>query len=227
METQKKKIDPLLFLVLAVAVINTVIAIATKQNFFLVLPLYISIIIMFMQAKVNRFAFILGSINSIYYGVLNLVIYKVFASAMQCFLVSCPIQLMTFIRWNKRPYGNSTVLRKMSNRARVLVALGCAIICIGTVFVLNTLGSSNTILDSIVTVLAILVSILMLLSYSEYAFLNVVTCALNTALHFSIFLQGSTEMLCYVIYDVYSTLCCVLAAITATRLLREQQNIKD
>lgn len=222
MQNTKKKIQPLVFLVVLVAVAMTVITIINKQSFFLVLPLYVSIIIMFMQAKVNRFAFILGSINSIYYGVLNLVIYKVFASAMQCFLVSCPIQLMTFIRWNKKPYGNSTVLRKMSNKARALVALGCVIICIGAVFVLNALGSTNTMLDSIVTVLAILVSILMLLSYSEYAFLNIVTCALNTALHFSIFLQGSTEMLCYVIYDIYSTICCVLAAITATRLLKQQ-----
>jgi len=227
MQKTKKKIQPLVFLVVLVAVAMTVITIINKQSFFLVLPLYVSIIIMFMQAKVNRFAFILGSINSIYYGVLNLVIYKVFASAMQCFLVSCPIQLMTFIRWNKRPYGNSTILRKMSNRARVLVALGCAIICTGAVFVLNTLGSSNTILDSIVTVLAILVSILMLLSYSEYAFLNIVTCALSTVLHFMLFLQGNSEMLCYVIYDIYSTLCCVLAAITATRLLKEQQKLKE
>ena len=105
-----------------------------NQKFLMILPLYNSLIIATLQSKVNRYSNLLGSMNSLLYGFVY-VYYNLYASALSAFLFSFPMQLITFIRWNKNKWEHSTVLRKMNWKQRSLVAVGY-VIALGAMWVL-------------------------------------------------------------------------------------------
>ena len=91
-------------------ILITISGIYYKQNFLRILPLYNSLIIALLQSRVNRYSNLLGSINSILYAAVYFY-YGLLASAFQALLFSFPMQLITFIRWNKNKWEKSTVLR--------------------------------------------------------------------------------------------------------------------
>ena len=64
------KKDIAIYIMMAVTGISiTVAGIVFDQSFLRILPLYVSLIISTLQTKVNRFALLLGGVNSILYGV--------------------------------------------------------------------------------------------------------------------------------------------------------------
>jgi hypothetical protein len=67
------------------------------------LPLLISLFIMFFQAEANRYSFIAGGANALFY---TYVYFQVglYASAVSALFFSFPIQILTFISWNKHSY---------------------------------------------------------------------------------------------------------------------------
>ena len=77
-------------------VLITIAGVYYKQDFLRILPLYISLIIASLQSRVNRYASLLGSINSLLYGAVY-IFYGIYASAISAFLFSFPIQMLTFI----------------------------------------------------------------------------------------------------------------------------------
>ena len=111
MKTKKELIIPILMG--CTAVLITAAGLYYRQKFLLIIPLYFSLIIGLLQSRVNRFASLIGSANSILYGVVY-IYYNIYGSALSAFLFSCPIQLLTFIRWNKNKSGESTKLRRMT-----------------------------------------------------------------------------------------------------------------
>ena len=105
------------------AVLITASGIYYKQNFLRILPLYVSLVIALLQSRVNRYASMLGSVNSLLYGAVYFY-YNLYGSALSAIFFSCPIQVLTFIRWNKHKSGNSTVLRKMTPKQMILIGTG-------------------------------------------------------------------------------------------------------
>ena len=103
------------------AVLITIAGIYYKQHPLHILPLYVSLVIGALQAKANRFASLLGGINSILYAIVYLYL-GLYASALYAILFSCPVQLVTFVRWNQK-YGSSTVFRKMTSKQRIVVSV--------------------------------------------------------------------------------------------------------
>ena len=59
----------IIFLMVCTAVLITVSSVMTDQSFLRVMPLYVSLFIALLQSRVNRFASLLGSVNSIVYGI--------------------------------------------------------------------------------------------------------------------------------------------------------------
>ncbi|MBQ4604555.1 MAG: nicotinamide mononucleotide transporter, partial [Clostridia bacterium] len=120
---KNSKKDIFIFILMGItAILITVAGIYFHQSFLRILPLYISLIVGLLQSRINRYASLLGSINSLLYGAVYFY-YGLYGSVFSAILFSFPIQLLTFIRWNKNKWNNSTMLRKLTAKQRVLMAL--------------------------------------------------------------------------------------------------------
>ncbi|MBO5858618.1 MAG: nicotinamide mononucleotide transporter [Clostridia bacterium] len=216
------KKDIAVYVMMAVTGISiTVAGIVFDQSFLRILPLYVSLVISTLQTKVNRFALLLGGVNSILYGVVY-IYYKLYGAAFSALLFSCPIQLITFIRWNKNKRGNSTELRRMTNKQRILLFAGIAVLTVGMVVVLPLLGSEYVLLDSITTLLGIAIYFLTMFAFVEYTTLMIINCTLGTVLYITM-LKDSPDTSTYLIYSVYSLICVVFAFFEARKLYAQQQ----
>ncbi len=210
-----------LLLMLLCAVGITVTTVIFKQSWLRVGPMYVSLVISVMQARAIRFAPLLGGFNAIWHGVVALH-YGLVANAMSCFLFSSPLQLITFLRWQKRKYGASTVFRKLSLRWRGIIALAFAVAWVIVAFVLNKVESSHQILDNTSTLLGILVAFLTMFSFIEFAPLQVVSGLIGTWLTLMV-IRDQPEYTPTLIYNLYSTFCVTLGCFSVMKLYKEQK----
>ena len=84
-------------LIAITAVAITVAAVLTGCPIYRIVPLYVSLFVMYLQTKASRFSFLLGGCNAAYYaavyaflGLSGLALYSV--------LVASPIQMVAYIR---------------------------------------------------------------------------------------------------------------------------------
>ena len=84
---------------------------------------------MLLQARVSRYAFLVGGLNSILYTGAYLLM-GLYTTAAYTFLTSFPLQMITFINRNKKTKAGVTELRKMRWHVRGLIALGFLLICL-------------------------------------------------------------------------------------------------
>lgn len=199
------------------------VAIMVKQKFFMTLPLLVSIFIMLLQTEVNRYAFLMGGINSIIYAVAYAYI-GTYASAWYSFLFSFPLQIITFINWNKHTYKNSAVLKSLSARMYIAIAIMFAL-CWSSVFLyLFRQGNSYAMLDSASSLLGVLGTFLSMFAYKEYPYINAVGGLITIFLN----VQVSMNDICrlpYLIFSIYSFVCVVIATININKLYKEQRGI--
>ena len=188
----------------------------------MVVPLYVSLFISLLQTRINRYAPLIGGLNSILYFVVYM--YSgIPATAFYALLFSCPLQIITFIRWTKNKRGSSTLLHKMTPKIRLLVALAFAVTW-GIVFAVSYLsGSSFAILDTTSSMLGILTSFLTMFAFIEYTVLQLVGGVTSISLYINMITSGRIEQTPFLVYSVYSLICICLAVIRARRLYNEQQ----
>lgn len=203
------------------AILITIAGIYYKQSFFRILPLYISLVIGLLQSRVNRYANLIGSMNSLLYGVVYFY-YNLYGSLFSAVLFSFPIQLLTFIRWNKNKWEHSTMLRKLSIKHRILLAIGYLIALAVMWFVLPLIGSEYVFLDSVTNILGIIIYFLTMFAYVEYTFLMIINGVIGIILYITM-IQDSPETVTFLIYSVYSFICIVFAFFQAKKLYDSQQ----
>jgi len=227
-ETKKEKSkmskrDIFIFVLMGcTAVLITAAGIYFKQDFLNILPLYISLIIGMLQSRVNRYASLMGSINSLLYGAVY-VYYNLYGSAFSAILFSCPIQLLTFIRWNKNKWEHSTKLRKLSGKQRLLIMAGFVAALVAMWIILPLIGSQYVFLDSLTNLLGILIYFLTMFAYVEYTFLMIINGIIGISLYITM-LPETPEMTTYLIFSVYSFICIVFAFLKARKLYDSQQS---
>ena len=208
----------LLMLVIAAGI--TVTGIIFKQDFWRMIPLYVSLFIAFMNSRVNRYAPLVGGLNSILYALVYLS-YGLYSSAAYAFFVSMTLQMITFIRWNKRPLGNSTELRRLKAWQMItsvsLLAVGYVCLCFITKNV-----SQYFLLDNVITALGILVTVLRMLSYIEFTYFNVFVEIFSVILYI-LMLKNNPEQSTYLIFSAYSLVCTVVAVIFAERNMKREE----
>lgn len=207
------------------AVMITAAAIYNKQDFLQILPLYVSLIIGMLQSRVSRFASLLGSINSIFYAAVYF-IFNIYGSAFSALFFSCPIQILTFIRWNKHKRGGSTELRQMTAKQRIFLLLGFAAVLVATWFVLPLLGSEYVFLDSATTLLGIVIYFMTMFAYVEYTALMLINGVIGIALYIQM-LGDKPEIATHLIFSVYSLICIIFAFFEARKLYKNQQAEKE
>ena len=199
----------------------TVAGIYYKQKFFLFMPLYISIVIGLLQSRVSRYSCLLGSANSILYGVVYFY-YKIYASAISAVLFSCPIQLITFIRWNKNKRGNSTKLNKLKPKYKLLLLAGYVVALVLMWFLLPLIGSEYVFLDSATNLLGIIIYFLTMFAFVEYTSCMLVNGLITISLYITM-LESSPDILTHLIFSVYSFICITFAFFEARKLYKLQQ----
>lgn len=224
-QAQKRKMSKkditVFILMICTAVLITVSSIVYKQNFLRILPLYVSLFIALLQSRVNRFASMIGSVNSLLYAAVYMH-YNLYGSGLSALLFSFPIQLLTFIRWNKNKSGQSTILRQMSRRNLILLLLSFSIVLVAMWFLLPLIGSQYVFLDSATTLLGILIYFLTMFAYVEYPFFMIINGAINIFLHIQM-LGDTPEIMPFLIFAVYSFICIVFAFFEARKLYKIQQ----
>lgn len=201
----------------------TATGIVFGQELFHILPLYVSLVIALLQSRVNRFAPLLGGVNSILYTVVYFT-YTLYGQALYALLVSCPLQLVTFFHWSKRKYGESVRFKRLPPKGRLLT-LGCfAVTWIAMYLAMSYLGSGYMLLDNTITLFSILITILTMLAYIEYTWLMLPNCVISIVLY-AVMLKSSPEQITYLIFSVYSLICNTIAFLKARRLFKEQHEI--
>lgn len=203
-----------------------VCAILFDQPFLNLLPLLISLIVMFLTAQVNRYCFLLGGVNSLIYAISDFT-RLLYASAFQALLISFPIQVITFIRWNRRSRGSVTGLKSL-NKKQLIILLGAMLTSwLGLLALLSLSGldSPYKLLDITVTVIGTGGTVLSLLCFREYTVFNLISLPIGLLTQISVFLNDPSQ-LSYVIYYVFSFVCFILARIRVKKQQRDEEQTK-
>ena len=197
-----------------------VAGIVCKQEFFLMIPLFISLFVMGFQSEANRVGALCGAVNSLIYT--GAYIYMgVYASAASAFLFSFPVQLMTFFRWKKNAYKKTVVFRRMSNKMRVMLSAALLALWAGLAAVFMHLDYEYAVLDSISFILGFVVPVLTMLAYVEYTYLWIVTAAVTLLLSVQMVMVDYKQTT-YLIYAVYCFYCIICAFINVRKFYKEQ-----
>lgn len=201
----------LCLLELTTFVLILVTGIIFKQSFWKMLPLCISLIIMFLQANVNRYAFLLGSANTLLYTA-SYFSMTLYVSAAYALFFSFPLQLVTFFTWNKKTDNNVTELKRLSKPKLILMLLACTVLW-GIMFVVFSLfDSSYMVLDNTQAILGILATVLCLLRFSEYTFFMILGGIISTVMYVTM-LKEMPEQITYLVYTIYSVVCMLIGYI--------------
>ena len=208
----------------AVAVAIVAIAVALKMQPLLVLPLLVSVIVGFLQSKVNRYCFLIGAINSVFYAVAYYMM-TLYATAAYAFLVSFPLQIVTFLMWNKKTTNNRTQTRKMTARVRVILAVSMVLAWGMLYLIFRSFGSEYLIFDNTITVIGIVSTLLATMRFAEYAFIQVASSSINSV-SYAIMAVGDPTKVVWLIFSVYSVTCSLVAFFKMNKQEKKMQIIK-
>lgn len=216
-----KKSKIIIIIITGIAIL--VAGIVTKQPFFLMIPLFISLFVMSFQSEANRTGVLIGAINALIYT--GTYIYMgVYGSAASAFLFSFPMQLLTFFRWKKNAYKKTVVFRKMSRNLRLISLFSLVGVWIISAIVLHNLGYEYAVFDSITFLFGIIVPVLTMLAYIEYTYLWIVQAVVGLFLNVQMAMNDISQIT-YLIYGIYALYCVVLAFVNVSKFYKEQQAI--
>ena len=210
-----------IFLVGITFILITATALIYSEDGFIIVPLYVSLAIMLLQSKANRYAFLLGGINSLLYA--GVYAYTgLYAMAAYAALVSCPLLLVTFLNCSKRPYGNATVFKKLSLKNKVILFASFVVLWLLMWAFFSLFHSAYLLFDNTVTLLGIASTVLCALSFVDYAYLQIAGVGISIVLY-SQMLHTKPIQITYLIYSVYALVCSVKALGKMNRLYIEQK----
>lgn len=209
-----------------IIIVLTGIAILTagiicKQEFFLMIPLFVSLFVMAFQSDANRIGLLIGTVNSAIYTACYIYM-GVYASAASSILFSFPMQLGAFFSWKKRAYKKTAIFRKMTKKQRIIFVTALVLSWATLAAVFNHLEYEYAVLDSITFILGFVVPILTMLAYIEYTYLWIISAAIGLMLNIQMVINDYKETT-YLIYGVYALYCVILAFINVRKFYKEQQ----
>ena len=211
-------------IVIAVTGIAILVAgILCKQQFFLMIPLFISLFVMAFQSEANRLGALAGAINSLI-STAAYIYMGVYASAASAVLFSFPIQLMTFFSWRKNAYKKTVIFKKMSNKVRAITVSAILLMWAALAGVFFYLDYEYAVLDSITFLFGFIIPIMTMLAYIEYTYLWIVQAILGVFLNVQMVIVDYRQTT-YLIYGVYALDCVVVAFINVRKFYKEQQAV--
>lgn len=208
--------------ILITATLITLAGIHFRQNFLMILPLYISLFVMILSSRVNRYSFLLGGLNSIIYSFVFLS-FGLYGMMAQALLISFPLQMISFMRWKRHSYKQSVYLRRMNKRQILMVAILFLVVWLLLLAVLEKVAANYALFDNTITLFGILTSVLTMLAFVEYTYLSVVSGLIHIVLYTQM-LPKNPERLTYLIFSVYSLICIIVQFFNAKKLYNAQKN---
>ena len=206
---------PMFWIALGLLAVIITCGIIFKTHPIKVLPLCISCFVMFLQARVNRYAFLLGGLNSIIYAFTNILM-ELYSSAASAFLMSFPLQIITFINWSKNTKNGETETKKLSVKMRLGLFGGMVSLWGVLYLVFAALDSPYMVLDNTVTVLGVVTTVLCMIRYSEYAILQLIGSFISLVTYIVLTIDDISNIV-WIIYTAYSLVCTVIAFITMNK----------
>ena len=178
-------------------------AIAFKQSFIKILPLFFSLFIMLFNSRAKRIGFLLGSLNSLLYMVIYF-IEGIFGSALST-LFGIIMMMTAFFCWKEDGKGNDTTFRRLSNKWRAIFGSLFVVAWTVSIIILSKAGGKAVIFDAFVFVSGFVVPVLNIRAYIESPFLNALGC-FSTCLLWGqiIILENNLSNLTFFIYGIYS-----------------------
>ncbi|MBE6778393.1 MAG: nicotinamide mononucleotide transporter [Ruminococcaceae bacterium] len=197
------------------------------QEFLHILPLFISLFVMLLQTQANRYAFLLGGLNSMLYSVVYIAM-QLYANAVYSFLFSGCLQIITFFNWKKHAYGKSTVLRRLTNPQRWMVAGIFLVGWVGLNLALSGTDASlaKRLLDNASSVLGTITTFVSMLSFMEYPALQLISAIIGFPMYFILLMEDPAQTT-FFIYHIYSTICVCLSLRTVRALYSYQQEERN
>ena len=196
--------------------------ILTKQHFFLMLPLFVSLFVMSFQSEANRVGALIGACNAVLYTI-TYICMGVYGSAASAFLFSVPLQLMTFFNWKKNAYKKTVVFKRMSTKVRMISCVSGFALWAILAGVFYYLKYEYAVFDSVSFLLGFIVPILTMLAYIEYTYLWIFQAVTGLFLNIQM-VSNDISQLTYLIYGVYALYCVICAFINVRKFYKEQQN---
>lgn len=212
------------FLLGTAAILITATGIIFKQPFLNILPLYISLFVGLLQARVNRFAFFVGGCNSVLYAIVY-IHFKLYATAAYALIFSTSMQFLTYFLWGKKPSGKATVFKAMNAKQRIALAVGFVAAYAVIWLILRTTDSLYRFFDITGSLLGTLCSVLTMLAFIEYVPLTMVSMIISIGLYISMMKENPAQIT-FLIYVLYSLSCQVFALKKVIHLYGEQQKSK-
>ena len=209
------------FVVVTTFVLIISLAIIFRLRWFDVIPLCVSLIIMALQSSVNRYAFLLGAINSLLYAAVYFMD-TLYGSFLYSVLISSPLQAITFINWNRKTVGNVTEIRKMKWWVRVVLLLFMVAVWVALYLLLSAFGSEYLVLDNTVTILGVVATVLSMLRFMEYTALQLVSQGVSIALYCTMLLAQPGKIT-YVVFSVYTLYCVIRGIININKQIKNQK----
>ena len=214
-----KNYKKIIIIITGIAIL--VAGILCKQEWFLMLPLFVSLFAMGFQSEANRVGALIGGINSVIYAVAYLYM-GIYGSAAQAILFSFPIQMLTFFRWKKNAYKSTAVFKKMTTKMRIVSSAALLLIWAAVATVCYYFNYEYALLDSFTFILGVVVPILTWLAYIEYTYLWIVSAVVGVFLNVQMVMNDYKETT-YLIYGVYALYCVIGAFMTVYKFYKEQQ----
>ena len=194
-----------------------------KQEFFLMIPLFVSLFVMSFQSEANRIGSLIGAINALIYTAAYLYM-GVYISAASSFFMSVPLQLATFFNWKKNAYKKTVVFKKMSVKKRIISLVALFVLWGISAGVLTYFKYEYAIFDTVTFLLGLAVSVLTMLAFIEYTYLWIVSAVTGLIVNVQMVINNPKETT-YLIYGVYALYCVIVAFINVQKFYKEQQNI--
>lgn len=218
-----KRSDIYRYFLMAVAFVGiTAAAVLTSSDVYRIIPLYVSLLVMYLQTRASRLSFLLGGCNAAYYAGVYLFL-GLYGMAAYSLLIACPIQIFAYIRWRKRAWGNSAILKRLTARERITWIAGFAALWTVLFFALRALGSGYILLDNTISVISTAANIMSLLYLIEFPYVQCVSHVLNITLYVQM-IQQEPKQWTYLIYTVYALVCGIVSAIYMHRLYNKQKS---
>ena len=216
----KKKI--IIIAVTGIAILTA--GILCKQQFFLMIPLFVSLFVMSFQSEANRIGVLIGACNALLYTA-TYIIMGVYASAISGLLFSFPIQLMTFFFFFKNAYKKTVMFKKMTNKQRIAFTVGLLALWAVLAGVFFYLKYEYALFDSLLFLFGFIIPILTMLAYIEYTYLWIIQGVVGLFLNVQMAMNDISQIT-YLIYGVYALYCVILAFINVHKFYKEQSELK-
>lgn len=207
-----------------VAVVIVTIAVVLKMQPLLVLPLLVSVVVGFLQSKVNRYCFLIGAVNSVFYAVAYYMM-TLYATAAYALLVSFPLQIVTFLMWNKKTVNNRTQTRKMTARVRAILAVSMVLMWGMLYLIFHSFGSEYLVFDNTITVIGIVSTVVASLRFAEFAAIQVASSSINSV-SYAIMAIGDPTKVVWLVFSIYSATCSAVAFFKMNKREGKMQTIK-